>query len=211
MSRLVIILTTICLVAAAVLAGVYDLTKETIAEQQRLRTLRALKSVLPPFDNEIERGAKQVVTGKDRKGRDIVTTFYVARREGRLVGTAFQVVAPDGYSGNIYILMGVDPEFKVTGIEIISHLETPGLGDKIEDPEWRAEFKGRSLADGPRFAVKKDGGEIDQFTGATISPRAVVNAVKRGLALYEKLVKEGVLEGGGTSRASLKDTGEPRA
>src|SRR3989304_7704432 len=186
MTRLIIILTLFCLVAAAALAKVDDITKGPIAEQERLKTVTALKAVLPAFNNDIDKDAKDVVVGQDKKGRDIKIKFYNGKMDETPVGTAFQVIAPDGYSGNIAILMGVGPEGKVSGIEIISHKETPGLGNKIMKEEWRGQFKGRSLEDGPRFAVKKDGGDINQFSGATISPRAVVGAVKKGLDIYNK-------------------------
>jgi len=186
MLRLIVVLTIFCTVAAVALAKVYDITRGPIAEQERLKTLNALKAVLPPFNNDIDREAREVVVGKDKKGRDIKIKFYNGRMNETPVGTAFQVIAPDGYAGDIVILMGVTPEGKVSGIEIISHKETPGLGNKITKEEWRKQFKGRSLEDGPRLAVKKDGGEIDQFSGATISPRAVVGAVKKGLELYKK-------------------------
>ena len=186
MARLIIILTLFCLVAAAALAKVDDITKGPIAEQERLKTVTALKAVLPAFNNDIDKDAKDLVVGQDKKGRDIKIKFYTGKMDESQVGTAFQVIAPDGYSGDISILMGVGPDGKVSGIEIISHKETPGLGNKIQKAEWKNQFKGRSIDDGPRLAVKKDGGEIDQFSGATISPRAVVNAVKRGLEIYEK-------------------------
>lgn len=186
MLRLIIVLTVFCSVAAVALAKVYDITKGPIAEQERLKTISALKAVLPAFNNDIDKDAQEVVVGQDKKGRDIKIKFYAGKMNETPVGTAFQVIAPDGYAGDIAILMGVSPEGKVSGIEIISHKETPGLGNKIAKEEWRNQFKGRSLEDGPRFAVKKDGGEIDQFSGATISPRAVVGAVKKGLDLYKK-------------------------
>ena len=186
MARLIIILTLFCLVAAAALAKVDDITKGPIAEQERLKTVTALKAVLPAFNNDIDKDAKDVVVGQDKKGRDIKIKFYTGKMDESQVGTAFQVIAPDGYSGDISILMGVGPDGKGSGIEIISHKETPGLGNKIQKAEWKNQFKGRSIDDGPGLAVKKDGGEIDQFSGATISPRAVVNAVKRGLEIYEK-------------------------
>ena len=186
MARLIIILTLFCLVAAAALAKVDDITKGPIAEQERLKTVTALKAVLPAFNNDIDKDAKDLVVGQDKKGRDIKIKFYTGKMDENQVGTAFQVIAPDGYAGDISILMGVGPDGKVSGIEIISHKETPGLGNKIQKAEWKNQFKGRSIDDGPRLAVKKDGGEIDQFSGATISPRAVVNAVKRGLEIYEK-------------------------
>lgn len=186
MVRLIIVLTVFCSVAAVALAKVYDITKGPIAEQERLKTVSALKAVLPAFDNDIDKDAREVVVGKDRKGRDIKIKFYAGKMGEAPVGTAFQVVASDGYAGDISILMGINPQGKVSGIEIISHKETPGLGNKIMKEEWKYQFKGRSLEDGPKFAVKKDGGDIDQFSGATISPRAVVGAVKRGLEIYRK-------------------------
>ncbi|MEK6583716.1 MAG: RnfABCDGE type electron transport complex subunit G [Nitrospirota bacterium] len=186
MVRLILVLTIFCLVAAAALAKVYDITKGPIAEQERLKTISGLKAVLPAFNNDLDKEATEVVVGQDKKGRDIKIKFYEGKMDENPVGTAFQVIAPDGYAGNISILMGVGPDGKVSGIEIISHKETPGLGNKIQKDEWKGQFKGRSLDDGPKLAVKKDGGEIDQFSGATISPRAVVNAVKKGLEIYKK-------------------------
>ncbi len=186
MARLIIVLTLFCLIAAAALAKVNDITKGPIAEQERLKTVTALKAVLPAFNNDIDKDAKDVVVGQDKKGRDIRIKFYTGKMNETPVGKAFQVIAADGYAGDISILMGVRPDGKVSGIEIISHKETPGLGNKIQKEEWKGQFKGRSIDDGPRFAVKKDGGEIDQFSGATISPRAVVNAVKRGLEIYNR-------------------------
>lgn len=186
MFRLVIVLTTICLVAAISLAKVFEITKGPIAEQEHLRTINGLKAVLPSFNNDIDKDSREVVIGKDKKDRDVKIKFYLGKMDDIRVGTAFQVIAPDGYAGDINILMGVSPDGKVSGIEIISHKETPGLGSKIAKEEWKVEFKGRSLEDGSGFAVKKDGGEIDQFSGATISPRAVVKAVKKGLEIYNK-------------------------
>ncbi|MDZ4384247.1 MAG: RnfABCDGE type electron transport complex subunit G [Nitrospirota bacterium] len=191
MGRLIIVLTAICLVATIALARVYDITKGPIAEQERLRTVSAIKAVLPAFNNDIDRDAKEVVVGRDKKDRDIRMKFYTGKRDESPVGMAFQVIAPDGYAGDISVLMGVTPEGEITGIEIISQRETPGLGNKILQEKWRGEFKGRSLEDGPKLAVKKDGGEIDQFSGATISPRAVTNAVKRGLEIYRKEFNHG--------------------
>jgi electron transport complex protein RnfG len=175
--------------AAVALAAVNRLTKDRIAEQKRLKKIRLLKAVLPPIDNAIDQDTQEIVIGKDRKGRDLKLTFYIGKKEAQLVGAAFSLITSEGYSGDIEILMGVDPQGSVTGIEIISQKETPGLGDQILKPTWRDEFEGKSLAS--RLDVKKDGGEIDQFAGATISPRAVVKAVRRGLELYQKEFRYG--------------------
>ena len=110
-------------------------------------------------------------------------TFFRGRQDGTLSGVAFKVVAPDGYSGNIEVMVGIDPSGTVAGIEILSHAETPGLGDKITLPTFKANFSGKNLENAD-WRVKKDGGEFDQITGATISPRAVVGAVRKGLEFY---------------------------
>jgi electron transport complex protein RnfG len=147
--------------------------------------------VLPTYDNKPDEEFLEKKAGKDRKGEDILRMIYIGKREDKLVGRAFTVVAPDGYSGKIEIMMGVDPEGTITGIEIVSHAETPGLGAKIEKEEkWPGKgsgpggLVGKSLAN--NLKVKKDGGEIDQITGATISPRAIVKAVKKGLEFYKE-------------------------
>ena len=181
--RLVLVLTLITAGAGLILSLVESVTREPIAEQRRLATLRALKAVLPPADNSPDEDTVQLLIGQDRRGRDMMRTFFRGRQEGELSGIAFEVVAPDGYSGNITVMVGVKPEGTVAGIEILSHHETPGLGDKIELPAFKGIFVGKSLENAD-WRVKKDGGEFDQITGATISPRAVVGAVRNGLEFF---------------------------
>jgi electron transport complex protein RnfG len=108
-----------------------------------------------------------------------------------------ETIAPNGYSGNIYILVGVLPNGHISGVRVLKHRETPGLGDKIElrKADWILSFNGKNLTEdnAERWAVKRDRGEFDQFTGATITPRAVVGAVRntlhfvnqQGAALYD--------------------------
>ena len=183
MLRLVLVLTVITAGAGLILSLVETVTREPIAEQRRLATLRALKAVLPPADNSPDADTVLLVTGQDKRGRDTSRTFFRGRQQGELSGIAFKVVAPDGYSGNITVMVGIDPEGTVAGIEILSHSETPGLGDKIEQPVFKGIFVGKSLKNAD-WRVKKDGGEFDQITGATISPRAVVGAVRNGLEFF---------------------------
>ena len=183
MLRLVLVLTLITAGAGLILSLVETVTREPIAEQRRLATLRALKAVLPPADNSPDEDTVLLLTGKDKRGRDTSRTFFRGRQEGELSGVAFKVVAPDGYSGNITVMVGIDPEGTVAGIEILSHNETPGLGDKIEQPVFKGIFVGKNLKNAD-WRVKKDGGEFDQITGATISPRAVVGAVRNGLEFF---------------------------
>lgn len=179
--RMIVVLTAICLVAALALSQVYALTEEPIAKAMRLEKLNAIKAVLPPYDNEPDRDETTM------KGR----TYSIATREGKSVGFAFEVDSPDGYSGQIRALLGVLPDGRISGLEILEHKETPGLGQKIEDASWRdkvvwkdaAHTERRTLAN-TDWKVVKDGGDIDQISGATISPRAVVAAVRAGLTDY---------------------------
>ncbi len=190
--RMVLVLGVVCIAAALGLARVYDLTKEPIAEAKREEVLRAIRAVLPAFDNEPDRDA--VESGG--------TTYYRGLAGGRLVGAAFPVLSPEGYSGNIEALVGVDPEGRVTGVAILAHAETPGLGAKFTNPDFLEQFRGKTLA-GARWAVKKDGGEFDQITGATITPRALVKAIQQGLEGFENS-RERVVGATGAAGAEAK-------
>ena len=173
--RMVLVLGVVCVAAALGLARVYDLTKGPIAEAKRQEVLRAIRAVLPPFANEPDRD--RIEEG----GR----TYYPGRADGRLTGVAIPVSSPEGYGGNIEALVGVDPEGAVTGVAILAHAETPGLGAKVAQPAFLAQFSGKTLA-GARWAVKKDGGDFDQITGATITPRALIAAIQQGLRDFER-------------------------
>ena len=181
--RLIIVLTCICVVSAIALAKIYDLTKGPIAHQKRLEVLRAIKTVLPPYDNEPDRDTVELPMGIDKKGRAIQRVFYRGRKDGRLVGVAFRVVSSEGYGGTIEVMVGLLPDGKIHGIEVLSHLETPGLGAKINEARFKDRFKNRNLSN-TTWAVKKDAGDIDGITGATISSRAVIKSVKEGLEFY---------------------------
>ena len=115
-------------------------------------------------------------------------TVYRASMGGATTALAYAVSGP-GYSGTIQAIMGVDPQGRILGVRVLSHAETPGLGDKIEvqKDDWIRGFDGLSLGNPPaaQWGVKKDGGHFDQFTGATITPRAVVRAVRSGLEFFD--------------------------
>ncbi len=115
---------------------------------------------------------------------------FRARHDGEVTAVAIPVVTHRGYSGDIRLLIGVDTEGEIQGVRVIQQRETPGLGDKIkaDKTDWILGFSGRSLGDPPAesWAVRKDGGRFDQFTGATVSPRAVVGAVKEALIYVER-------------------------
>lgn len=184
-SRLALVLTLIAAGAGLILSLVESVTREPIAETRRQETLKAIKAVLPQdVDNSPDADTVTLVTGKDKKGRDLTRTFYRGRKSGELAGVAFKVVAPDGYSGNITLMVGILPDGIVYGVEVLSHAETPGLGDRITQPWFKEQFRGKGLSNAD-WRVKKDGGQFDQITGATISPRAVVRAIKGGLEFFK--------------------------
>lgn len=191
--RLMLVLTTICFVAALALSQVYEATREPIAHQKRLEVLRAIRAVLPDIDNEPDKDAVRLRLGEATRGESKEVTFFRGRLHGKLTGVAFVVVSREGYGGNIEIMLGVDPQGTILGVEIVSQMETPGLGVKIAEKRFRQQFVGRRL-ENTRWAVKKDGGDLDQITGATISPRAVVKAIEQGLQIYQENQKK-ILEG----------------
>ena len=117
-------------------------------------------------------------------------TVFLASQNGEMTGAAYEVITHNGYSGDIVLIIGVDANGELSGVRTVKHAETPGLGDKIEiaKHDWVKSFDGLSLANTPEknWAVNKDGGQFDQFTGATITPRAVVGAVYEGLKIFEQ-------------------------
>jgi len=202
--ELVVVLGIICVVAAFSLAKVYDITKDPIARQERLARLQTVNAVLPPHDNEPDRNTVQIPldTANDTKGKDAdakadtkagkkTVLVYKALQGGQVTGVAFEMSAT-GYGGDIGVMMGLAPDGTVKGIEITSMSETPGLGAKVTTPSFKQQFQGKSLQN-TRFNVKKDGGDFDQISGATISPRAVVKAVREGLEFYQKH-KEAIIQ-----------------
>lgn len=202
--RLCFVLTIIAAISAGVLAFVDQKTQEPIANALKAEEMAAVESVLPSFDNEAD---KDTLTIGDESQS---YKFYRGRMEGEIVGAAFTVVAPNGYSGDIKIMVGVDTAGVVVGIAILNHRETPGLGAKIEAAEFRDQYKGRSLANPEVWDVVKDGGIFKQITGATISSRAVTHSVARALEFFEvnrrvilgldESADEPVTEGGGNER-----------
>jgi electron transport complex protein RnfG len=199
--RLVIVLTMICTVAAVALSQVYILTKEPIEAAIREEKLKAIRKVLPDYNNEPDRDVVSIPIGKDENGSEITKDYYIARMNGEVVGVAFEASSREGYGGNVGLMVGVDLEGSIFGVEVVTHAETPGLGSKITGEKFLSIFSGRDL-DNTRWSVKKDGGDIDQITGATISPRAVVSAVYMELENFKKM-REEIL----SSALTLEDAG----
>lgn len=175
-------------------AVVNTVTKPTVEHQTQLQQKNLLDQVVPTelYDNNIQKEC-YVVTNP-ALGNSDPHHLFLARKGDQPVAAALETTAPDGYSGAIQMLVGADFKGKVLGVRVVEHHETPGLGDKIElrISDWINSFNGKVVhgANDTAFAVKKDGGEFDQFTGATITPRAVVNATKRAALLIETLPGE---------------------
>lgn len=182
-----LLLGVMALLASASLAWASSATKTAIAEAEA-RDLRAsLAQVLPAgfADNNLLADSAEVNIGD--VGAEKPLLVYRARKGGAIAGVVYKVIGK-GYGGEIVILMAVDKEGSVLGVRILKHTETPGLGDKIDiaKSDWANRFSGKALdaSNAASWAVKKDGGDFDQFAGATITPRAVVKAVKGGLETF---------------------------
>ncbi len=180
----------LALLASALLSGVYWLTAPRIAEQERKQLLLQLEQVLPGeiFDNAMHEDYIDVSNTLAFPGSQEVRVFR-ARMDGQPSAAVFRLFAPDGYNGRIHLLIGILASGEISGVRVLDHSETPGLGDwiELERSDWILSFNGRSLTNPEKegWAVKRDGGEFEQFTGATITPRAVVRAVRRTLEYFE--------------------------
>lgn len=170
--------------AAALLIVGNDATHQAIADRQAEDLLASLAQVIPAalHDNDLRANAV-LVDGDD--GQPL--TIYRAVKGQRFTAFAWRTIA-QGYAGGIDLLLGVDASGQLLGVRVLAHAETPGLGDRIEaqKSDWILGFNGRSLDDTTeaQWHVKKDGGRFDQFSGATITPRAVVRAVHDGLVFF---------------------------
>jgi Na+-translocating ferredoxin:NAD+ oxidoreductase subunit G len=188
-SKNALLLATAATACVLLVASVNQLTAPKIAEQIELEKLKLLQEVLPAGAASAELLQDCLVLQQPTVLFQNDAKTYRWRQNGELRAYVIETTAPDGYSGNIQLLAAITPDGTVLGVRTLSHKETPGLGDKIEmrKSSWMDSFRQKKLqsADDRRFAVKKDGGQFDQFTGATITPRAVVAAVKR-TALYLK-------------------------
>lgn len=176
---------------ASVLLGVTNCSTEDTIQQRLDEDLKkSLEEVVPStlHDNDMLQDTLTIPSADFNIGAD-KTTMYLAKKSGKVTAVCFKFIAPDGYSGPINMIMGIDREGNILGVRVLSHKETPGLGDKIEvaKSDWILSFVGRSLDNltPAQWAVKKDGGVFDQFAGATITPRKSVQAIHRGLQLFK--------------------------
>ncbi len=180
--KIALTLFIVAFVAVLMLAWVNMLTKAPIAAAQRAALHQSLLQVLPEHDNDLLVDMFKFPVSNKK----LLRVFPAKNKKGDVIAYAWEQIAPDGYSGTIRILMGVRTSGEVVAIRITDHKETPGLGDGItKNKTWLNSFVDKMLAK-TKWAVKKDGGDFDQFTGATITPRAVVKAVHKGLEMYQQ-------------------------
>ncbi len=183
------------LVTAGAIAIAQVGTKERIENNIRQAEAQALNEIVPAsqYDNDL---LNDTLTINDDFNQQLLgpiaddAKIHLARHQGLVHTAIIPAVAPDGYTTNISMIVGVKSDGTLAGVRIIEHKETPGLGDKVDvkKSDWVLSFTAKSLfsPDESRWNVKKDGGDFDQFTGATITPRAVVRAVKRALKFFDQ-------------------------
>jgi Na+-translocating ferredoxin:NAD+ oxidoreductase subunit G len=176
-------------VGASLLSGTFTLTHPGIERSEQADKLRLVAQTLPAgsYDNDLIRDARPLpaatLLGLRRPG-----LLYPASQGGQVNAVVLEAVAPDGYSGEIRLLVGILADGRVAGVRVVAHKETPGLGDYIDilRSAWIRQFDGRSLDDpaAGQWKVKKDGGRFDYRASATITPRAVVKAVRKALEYF---------------------------
>ncbi len=178
----------------AIVGLVSELTKDRIKVQQQQQLLNTLHSIIAPhrYDNDIANDCINMSSAL--LGSSAMQTSYIARLGDEVVAVAMTSTAPDGYNGNIELIVAINTDGSVSGVRVLKHQETPGLGDKIElrKNNWITSFTGKKLLsdNDSRWAVVKDGGMFDQFTGATITPRAVVKAVRKTVQYFNTHKKD---------------------
>jgi electron transport complex protein RnfG len=182
-----ILLGLFALCTTGLIASTFLLTKDRIAVEQRKAEEKALLEIIPANRHNNSMLDDTISVDASTQGLDLrgAKRVYLASKDGVAVAAIIPVTATDGYSGDINLIVGVNIDGSVAGVRVLSHRETPGLGDKVDlnKSDWVLGFNGRSLGNPKlsKWAVKKDKGEFDQFTGATITPRAVVAATRRAL------------------------------
>jgi len=185
-----LILAVLAAVCTALVAYTYRYTAPIIVANEQEFLERSLQPVIAgiPYTGKLSESTIVIDTPHDLPGKEPVTVYRVFSDDGP-VAALFVVTAMDGYAGPIRLLIGIDFRGRLTRVRVLQHRETPGLGDAIDSAksDWIDQFDGRSLESPPRdgWAIRRDGGQFDQLTGASITPRAVVKAIKSTLLYFE--------------------------
>ena len=186
--RLAGILTLVSVLSAWALSYTYTITKPIIEVKRYQKKVAAIAQVLPPFNNQPEKEKVKIPNGQGEP-----VEFYVGKKDGIPTGVAFRSTSV-GYGGKISLMIGVTPDGKVYGLQVLDQNETPGLGSKATQEKYTKQFLGKDLGSS-RWEVKKAGGDFDQVTAATVSSRAITRGIREGLTLYQahaqKILKAG--------------------
>jgi electron transport complex protein RnfG len=180
--RMVLTLLLVAFSASLALGYIYKVTEKPIAQAKLEKKLTAIKEVVPEFSNNPFEEATNVGIGKD------TLTVYPAKQNGELVGMAVLTSTDKGFSGLIRLMAGFLPDGTIHNIVVVHHAETPGLGDKIE--QGKSDFPNQFFGKDPSkfdMTVKKDGGEVDAITAATISSRAYCDAMRKAWECFQKV------------------------
>jgi len=186
-----VLLGLFAIAGTGMVAYIFDHTKQRIAANERASVLRNLHQLVPPqmHDNDLFKDIIHVVDPQLLGTKEAVVV-YRARRANKPATAILTAIAPDGYTGEIKLLVAINYDGTLAGVRVVLHRETPGLGDRIEleRSNWILGFNNRSLTNPEKnkWHVKRDGGVFDQLTGATITPRAVVKAVRNTLIYFDK-------------------------
>ena len=189
--RAILVVAAIAVCAAGLISVSHEISAERIERNIAERLMQSLHEVLDPglYDNDLVQTQIWAID-PDLLGTPEPVQVFLATRDGQPSAAIFAAVAPRGYNGRIDLLVGLDATGEVQGVRVTAHRETPGLGDQIEISisDWITGFDGTSLSDPPlpQWAVAPDGGDFDAFTGATVTPRAVVQAVRDVLVYFDE-------------------------
>ncbi len=183
-------LAVIAAICTALVALTFQATRERIAANEKALLEQSLQPALAGtfYDSGVSESRLVLPSPHGLPGNEPAVVYRVFA-EGEPVAALFAVTARDGFSGPIRILVGIDVDGTVTGVRILRHRETPGLGDKIESArsDWVFQFDGHSMGDpvATGWAIEVDGGEFDQLTGASVTPRAIIKAIRDTLNYFE--------------------------
>lgn len=185
-----VILAIFAVFGTAFLVATHFATRNIIAESEKQAKLELIGQTLPKdlFDNDIIKDAATLPAAPEIGDRE-PTTVYRASKDGKPVAAVLEAIAPDGYSGKIKFIIAIKANGEISGVRVVTHNETPGLGDYIEiaKNKWITIFDGKSLSNTPDMAwkVKKDGGKFEHNAGATVTPRALIKAVHKTLKYFQ--------------------------
>ena len=189
--RTAAIMLAFAFIGTLLLASVFDVTRAPIEASEKAARLSLFKEILPAenYDNDLL--ASQVTIAPNALlGNRLPSIANVAKQQQQTAGVILEAIAHDGYSGDIKLLIAIRADGSISGVRVLAHKETPGLGDYIDiaHGNWIKLFDNESLQKTPleKWQVKKDGGQYDYMVGATITPRAVVKAVKQALQFYQQ-------------------------